>query len=129
IFQTPKAELEKRYMIMLDLVHSEDPRHICYFAQKAGIEYILVHPLRRNPFELRDSRHYFKLAVKQGSVTLYRVGDRGNVPLYDDHGDNLTLDQETEEVILHTHYETGFHPMEQSADGEPARWISQDGIV
>jgi len=128
IFQTPRDELAKRQQVLDDILKSEDPKQISSLAHKAEIDYFLAFPLRRNPLERRDAAPFFKVAFEHGSMTLYRVMEH-EVPLYHSRGDLLMLDDQTEEATLSTYYETGFHNVEPLADGEPSRWMSQNGLV
>ena len=128
IFQTPKEELAVRRAITDNLVKSEDPRLISHLANKAGIEYLLAFPQRNNPLEAPAARRYFQLALEVEKWSLYRVLSNPS-PLYHDRGDYLVFDDTKNVSVLTSYYEKGFHPVELLPDGEPARWMSQDGMI
>lgn len=128
IFQTPKPELNARRATNVSLVEAEDPRRISYLAQKAGIEFLIVSPQDDSPFDLRSAHKYFDLVMQKESWILFHVLPH-KTPIYYDRGDYLDHNDSLTHPTLVSRYESGFHPVEALPDGEPARWMSQNGVI
>ncbi|HSP07393.1 MAG TPA: hypothetical protein VLR94_09455 [Acidobacteriota bacterium] len=128
IFQTPQDELERRAQMVDNLVESEDVRRIAYLAHRAGIQYLVSYPRPKNPLDADDARRHFQLVVEMGEWRLFRVLSH-EVSLYYERGEFLVYDDDESKPLLTSVYASGFHPVESLPDGEPARWMSQDGEI